>query len=453
MDELYLDNIDEYVLDQDKIVTYKWLSLTLGVHVNTAKRMLYHYLEHKRKESSAPLHATYLLSGKSEDSGHTCHKVSVVREEELEEAKSKLSLVVSVHVYSVHKALLRDSGPLYSVDYDAVKSNLHNCNRYSAIRCPDAVPLSRAELEQVRESTRQPAPASPPQKTNGHAQLKAPPKPKGIMGIFANKPTPKNQEGVREVKSEPRDEEPTADVSKTKPTSKSSPMLNFFGTQSKKPVPSVKQEQTESSPRTEPPPGSQTTATPPPPPSNLQTNQTPSNTQDEETDPKQRSTKTRENRSKSKRVQSSDSEEEQMEKKKRRRIKKPAPDSSDDEVIPDSPPQTKPAPAPEPEPAPEATEDPPTHSHSQQLDSSSVKMRKRRRVLKSKTFMDDEGCIVTEKMYESESYSEEEEPKHAQVKCHSDDRKKKPSSSSSKPKNRPQPPTKQASIMGFFSKK
>lgn len=45
------------------------------------------------------------------------------------EVKSRMSLIVSVHVYSVQKALLKDSGPLYSVDYDAVKDNLQNFSR------------------------------------------------------------------------------------------------------------------------------------------------------------------------------------------------------------------------------------------------------------------------------------------------------------------------------------
>merc|ERR1712035_32371 len=103
-------------------------------------RMLYHYLDHKRKESSAQLHATYLVSGKFVDNGQTSHKVSVVKEDQLEDFKSKMSLIVSVHVYSVQKALLKDSGPLYSVDYDAVKDNLKNCTKYSAIRCATAVP-------------------------------------------------------------------------------------------------------------------------------------------------------------------------------------------------------------------------------------------------------------------------------------------------------------------------
>lgn len=45
--------------------------------------------------------------------------------------KSKMNLVVSVHVYSVQKASLKDSGPLYSVDYDAVKDNLKDCSRFA----------------------------------------------------------------------------------------------------------------------------------------------------------------------------------------------------------------------------------------------------------------------------------------------------------------------------------
>lgn len=48
----------------------------------------------------------------------------------LADTKSKMSLLVSVHVYSVQKALLKDSGPLYSVDYDAVKDNMKDCSRY-----------------------------------------------------------------------------------------------------------------------------------------------------------------------------------------------------------------------------------------------------------------------------------------------------------------------------------
>lgn len=422
MDQLYLDNIDEYVQDQDKIVTYKWLSLTLGVHVNTAKQMLYHYLEHKRKESSGPLHATYLVSGKSVDKGQTCHKVAVVREEELEEAKSKLSVVVSVHVYSVHKALLRDSAPLYSVDYDAVRSNLLDCNRYSAIRCPAAVPLSTAEPQQARETQQTPPPEVHKRESNSGA--KTCPKPKGIMGVFANKAASKTQE----TKAEPRDEEPAVEVPKSKAVAKTNPAANFFGNQAaKKPVKAVKEEEmVRSSSTSEQQKQDVPTEQPPPPPETK-----------------------RDARSKSKRLEESDSEQDRMEKKKRRRIKKPVSDSSDEDVIPDSPEQktqqTSPGPVRE-EPVAKAqkTENP-------------LKTRKRRRVLKSHTFLDEDGCMVTEKGYESESYSESDED---------DQRKPAPRAAPGKPQNKPRDEkkkktpasssnrgSKQASIMGFLQKK
>lgn len=145
--------------------------------------MLYHYLDHKRKESSAQVHATYLVSGKFEDNGQTvrtvldnnlnatpclcwwccssgspgvcCQRRPVGRCVVMyllykssahlfpwrrdwrnvwllvcfADVKSRMSPIVSVHIYSVQKALLKDSGPLYSVDYDAVKDNLENCSR------------------------------------------------------------------------------------------------------------------------------------------------------------------------------------------------------------------------------------------------------------------------------------------------------------------------------------
>lgn len=43
--------------------------------------------------------------------------------------KAKMDVTISVHVYSVQRAELKDSSPLYSTDYDAVKENLKNCNK------------------------------------------------------------------------------------------------------------------------------------------------------------------------------------------------------------------------------------------------------------------------------------------------------------------------------------
>uniref|UniRef100_A0A671VZW2 DNA polymerase delta subunit 3 n=1 Tax=Sparus aurata TaxID=8175 RepID=A0A671VZW2_SPAAU len=419
MDELYLDNIDEYVNDHNKIVTYKWLSLTLGVHVNIAKQMLFHYLDHKRKESSAQLHATYLVSGKFVDNGQTSHKVSVVKEDQLEDVKSKMSLIVSVHVYSIQKALLKDSGPLYAVDYDAVKDNLKNCSTYSAIRCADAVPMSSAELQQGREINHTPPPEPEHKKsgmngeTNGTSKSSSKPQ-KGIMGMFANKTAPKSTNSDKDIKPEQKEEAPV-DATKSKAAAKANPMMNFFGSQAaKKPEKTVKEEEAEPQRQTSQPQEKQETAAVEP-------------TKDTKKD----------SRSKTKRLVDSDSEEEKMEKKRRRRIKKPVPDSSDEdgEVL--------------------------TSFVLFKSASSDMKIRKRRRVLKARTFVDEEGCIVTEKAYESESYSETEDDFQATKQAPKDPFPAKPAASKKQEEKKSQKKTsasankggKQASIMGFFQKK
>ncbi|XP_028283492.1 DNA polymerase delta subunit 3 [Parambassis ranga] len=437
MDELYLDNIDEFVNDHNKIVTYKWLSLTLGVHVNTAKQMLYHYLDHKRKESSAQLHATYLVSGKFVDNGQTGHRVSVVREDQLEDAKAKMSLIVSVHVYSVQKALLKDSGPLYSVDYDAVKNNLKDCSKYSAIRCASAVPMSSLELQQVREKQQASTPEPENKKSgmNGEAGLASKPsaKPqKGIMGMFANKSAPKNQDSSKDIKSEQKEDAPVVDASKSKPAGKAHPMANFFGTQTAK--------------KPEKPAAARSSSTA----EQQHQSSKPEEKQEPATAVQPKHTK-KDSRSKTKRTEDSDSEEEKL-KKKRRRIKKPDPDSSDEDVIPDSPQHMETR-----EPSPKMEVQPVTPPGN-----SEVKIRKRRRVLKARTFVDDEGCIVTEKGYESESYSETEDDFEAAKQAQTRDpiKVKLPSSSKEDEKKSQKKTsrnankgTKQASIMGFFQKK
>ncbi|KAL0994045.1 hypothetical protein UPYG_G00117100 [Umbra pygmaea] len=451
MDDLYLDNIDEFVNDQNKIVTYKWLSLTLGVHVNLAKQMLYHYLDQKRKESSGQLHATYLVSGKFVENGTMSHKVSVVREDQLEEVKSKMSLTVSVHVYSVQKAVLKDSGLLYSADYDAIKENLQNCSRYSAIHCANAVPMTSAEVQQDRFTSQAPPPETENIKSgiNGHSgpvSKLASKQPKGIMGMFANKNVSKNQESDKEIKLEQKEDAPVVETSKTKPAAKTNPMSNFFGKQSvKKPDKSIKEEVNVAQPSSL---GKKPSSPPPKADSPVK-----------EEPPKEG----KDVRSKTKRVDHSDGEENDESQKKRRRIKKPQPDSSDDEVIPDSPPQLQEHKDTSSSRESQVKTEPVVVSHSDSShlnqERSHCKTRKRRRVLKSHTFLDEEGCMVTEKGYESESYSESEEefktskpnqkiptPPKPTGKKEDEKKSKKAAAASNKS-------TKQASIMGFFQKK
>uniref|UniRef100_A0A8D0LC62 DNA polymerase delta subunit 3 n=1 Tax=Sphenodon punctatus TaxID=8508 RepID=A0A8D0LC62_SPHPU len=441
-------------------VTYRWLSYTLGVHVNQAKQMLYDYVERKRKENSgAQLHVTYLVAGNLVQNGHTCHKVAVVREDKLEAMKSKLSTVASVHIYSIQKALLKDSGPLYNTDYDIIKANLQNCNRFSAIHCAAAVPRTSAEVSQHQASTQADSQTpSDPQTVdgpvvNGHAPSAAKQtshQAKGIMGMFAAKPVSKSQDANKETKLESK-EATAASSASSKAPAKVNAMSNFFGkaamnklkvkTESEQP----KEERTESKPAV-----------------SVVELKSPSSPGQEKPRKKMEPAKTQPKgkRSRTKRVAMLDSEEQEAEnlKKKRRRIKQPQSDSSEDEAVPESPPTPEvKEPSPPPEPARKMDLEPASTETSA---GGKKRKRKRKRVLTSKTYVDEEGCMVTEKVYESASCSDSEgefkpklpsrAPKQPAAKREPREERKGQKKGTATVASKA---NKQASIMGFFQKK
>ncbi|XP_006875475.1 PREDICTED: DNA polymerase delta subunit 3 [Chrysochloris asiatica] len=412
-DQLYLENIDEFVMDQNKIVTYKWLSYTLGVHVNQAKQMLYDYVERKRKENSgAQLHVTYLVSGSLIQNGFSCHKVAVVREEKLEAVKSKLAVTASVHVYSIQKAMLKDSGPLFNTDYDILKSNLQNCSKYSAIQCAAAVCRAPADFsssekhEQSNLQVSSETQANNGWTTNGHGppvSRQVSQQPKGIMGMLAAKAASKTQDTNKESKTEAK-EVTNASSAGNKAPAKGNIMRNFFGkaAMNKLKVNSDSEQTVKEEKIMEQPPVSVTE-----PKLAAPTGLKKSSQKAEPVKMQQKEKK------RGKRVEVSDDETKEPEnmKKKRRRIKLPESDSSEDEVIPDSPgtyeaksPSPPPPASPPPEPVPKMEPELPSTKGS-----SGEHKRKRKRVLKSKTYVDEDGCIVTEKVYESESCTDSEE--------------------------------------------
>ncbi|XP_077030749.1 DNA polymerase delta subunit 3 isoform X1 [Agelaius phoeniceus] len=388
-DELYLENIDEFVTDHNRVVTYKWLSYTLGVHVNQAKQMLYDYVERKRRENSgAQLHVTYLLAGNLLQNGHVCHKVAVVREDKLEAMKSKLSTIASVHVYSIQKALLKDSSPLYNTDYDIVKANLQHCSKFSAIHCAAAVPRTPPE------PPRAPAPAqSPPRQrdpdatstVNGHGPRAAKPpaqQQKGIMGMFAAKAAAKGQDTAKEAKAEAK-EAPGVSAASSKPLTKNSIMNNFFG---KAAMNKLKANSVPEQPKEEKEAVKPSVAVAEPESSNTVAEKPGKKTESVRIQQKDKKSKT-------KRADRSDDEEErdpENVKKKRKRIKQLLSDSSDEEDVPPSPtPEEERAPSPPPEPALKTELEPASSEVS-----AGGRKRKRKRVLKSKMFIDEEeGCM------------------------------------------------------------
>ncbi|NXC10145.1 DPOD3 polymerase, partial [Orthonyx spaldingii] len=383
-DELYLENIDEFVTDQNRVVTYKWLSYTLGVHVNQAKQMLYDYVERKRKENlGVQLHVTYLVAGNLLQNGHVCHKVAVVREDKLEAMKSKLSTIASVHVYSIQKALLKDSSPLYNTDYDIVKTNLQHCSKFSAIRCAAAVP--RPDVPRAPAATQSsPGHREPDTAVNGHGPVaaKAPPQQhRGIMGMFAAKAAAKPQDTHKKAKAEAK-EAPGVSAASSKPPTKNNIMNNFFGKAAMNKVNAVPEQPKEEKEVVKP---SAAVAEPESSP----------DTAVEKPGKKTESARIqqKDNKSKTKRMDRSDDEEEGDPgnvKKKRKRIKQLESDSSDEEDVPPSPtPEEERAPSPPPVPALKTELEPASTEVS-----AGGRKRKRKRVLKSKMFIDEEeGCM------------------------------------------------------------
>ncbi|KAM9080587.1 DNA polymerase delta subunit 3 isoform 2-T4 [Megaptera novaeangliae] len=374
--------------------------------------MLYDYVERKRKENSgAQLHVTYLVSGSLIQNGHSCHKVAVVREDKLEAVKSKLDVTASVHVYSIQKAMLKDSGPLFNTDYDILKSNLQNCSKFSAIQCAAAVPRAPAESSSSEKFEQSDLPVSPETQasneltTNGHGPpipKQSSQQPKGIMGMFASKAASKTQDANKEARAEAKEVTNASSVGNKAP-GKANAISNFFGKAAMNKIKNLDSEQAvKEEKKVEQPPLSVTE-----PKLAAPVGLKKSSKKAEPVKMQQKEKKRR------KQVELSDDETKETEnmKKKRRRIKLPESDSSEDEVITDSPgayeaesPSPPPPASPSPEPVLKTEPEPPSVKGS-----SGENKRKRKRVLKSKAFVDEEGCIVTEKVYESESCTDSEE--------------------------------------------
>ena len=62
VDGIYMENLEEWIEEEDYVVTYKYISRNLKVHVNVAKQMLYNFVE-SRKSSGGKLGVVYLVSG------------------------------------------------------------------------------------------------------------------------------------------------------------------------------------------------------------------------------------------------------------------------------------------------------------------------------------------------------------------------------------------------------
>ncbi|XP_034177624.2 uncharacterized protein LOC117603031 isoform X1 [Osmia lignaria lignaria] len=132
----YLETVAGYIFDDDKVVTYKWLSKELEVHVDMAKQILWKFWQRYKEEKS--FDCTFLLMGILHDDGM---RVEVVKEKDLATAEEKYAKILSEHIYSLQKALAKVQLLEMTDDGDV---------RYSAIKCIESNERSNEEMHILR---------------------------------------------------------------------------------------------------------------------------------------------------------------------------------------------------------------------------------------------------------------------------------------------------------------
>lgn len=99
--KLNLQTVEELILDEDKVLTYMYLSKKLCIHVNESKELLSSFIK-KCKASKPPVktHVNYLISGLVD-----CNKARnvVCSENDLHRVRGELKSVFFEHIYSVSK--------------------------------------------------------------------------------------------------------------------------------------------------------------------------------------------------------------------------------------------------------------------------------------------------------------------------------------------------------------
>ena len=103
-DELWWQNLEEWIFDESKLITYKYLASSLKIHVNVAKKMLFTY----NKESTRKTFAIYLVSGSING---VCH-VKLISGKDIEKEESQFDQILTKHVYALGQPSLFDANDL-----------------------------------------------------------------------------------------------------------------------------------------------------------------------------------------------------------------------------------------------------------------------------------------------------------------------------------------------------
>lgn len=417
----------EQVLSEDKIVTYRTLSRALKVHVNIAKQMLYEFHTLQNGKRSGSVHATYMLYGirkTGQTNGHSQQDgdvemmssppvdstmdggpvttLSIVAEENLKDVLAQYESVSSIHIYSLGTHPVKDLHLLADVSRPIIDLSAEDSTNRQQSLGPIRNPY-------VRRRERQGAAPRPNMPVS-----KAP----------DAKPAPSKQVQAAQVKAK---EEAAPEQ---KPGSKESTPVPSG---SKKPLPALKRGasggimQSFAKAASKP----KKASAPQPTAASAAENSPMQELSDDGEDdtvvePKiedDTAQETRKNRQEAlKRMMEEESEEDEPE-------KEDTPMEEPEEEIP------------EPEPVKEEKPEPAEVISS----ASNGRRRGKRRVMKKKTVMDDQGYLVTVQETGWESFSEDEPAPPAA--------KKKPEAGSQPAKPKKPAAKGQGNIMSFFSKK
>jgi len=393
-DQMYMEDLDGWILEENKVVTYKYLSRALDVHVNTAKQMLWSYKESKQGACKGVVYFVSGLTKGSEDKVAET-RVSLVKEEKLKETLDSLDKVFSQHVYSIQLSETVSASALYAVDLEVFKEDPMGCCKHVAIKNPLAVPRAAAAPPKIAPGVQMVKEVKKEVKKAG-----------ALEGAFAktkkssDEPVKSNSvSSVKELKPKVVNSPEKKSLSVNSGSKKAKPgggIANFFSAKPKAEKPVEKKvekdskneekENIENKASTEEEENSKRPAPSKKPPVKVETKSFGKKDKEEE----DKKSVVDENK-KRKRIQVlSDSEEEEEEEKEvEEKIVEPPPpqaqllhsDSEDEEVIPATP--------------KEKTEG---------------KGGRRRRVKKQvdKTYVDDDGYMVTKKVVESASETDDE---------------------------------------------
>ncbi|ODM99406.1 DNA polymerase delta subunit 3 [Orchesella cincta] len=265
IDDSYMERLKEVIYDEKKAINYKMVSIMLGVHVNIAKQMLYHFYS-SEKELGKRVYATFYVSGmlprkmfnsigsksdeRSQDSNNPSQDsyspsddidsflVLLCRDKDLEEYKPKFSKIFSIHVYALSGFPLEN--------YDCLERLVEEPLRDSEGRTPvDFGPITCSAAQKLNAKVR----SVPVVKDTARVMppAKEAPKPKPFFGngkasedknanSSAKEETTKKPESVSDGVDEPRLNKNKA-VKVVDPTQKGNDnrLKSMFATQATKP--------------------------------------------------------------------------------------------------------------------------------------------------------------------------------------------------------------------------